>query len=457
MAPVPAPLVRLIVLNYNGGALVERCVEHLEALDWPAERLQIVVVDNASHDGSDLRLEQRPRVELRRSPTNTGFPANNLAMADLDGVDYVGLINNDAFVAPDYLPPLVAALEADPAVGAACPKILLAERFVELTIDTEPWRAPGDGRELGIRLSGLEVDGVDHWASAGFAQGVHAPERGGENEPEFRWTAGRAVLRVPVAQVASDDTVDAVVRLRVAARSATTVTVTQGDAVAHAEVGADPTWVEVAAKGPVFDVINNAGSLLIDGGWGADRGFLQRDTGQFDEPAEVFAWCGAAVLFPARYLREVGLFDERFFMYYEDTDLSWRGRAQGWRYQYVPASLVRHVHAATSVEGSPMFHHFVERNRLVMLAKNAPIGTALGAVLRFVLSTLSYARRDIVRPLLRRRRPSVGLVRARSRSFAAFLAMAPYVVRERRALRRRQVVADAEILRWAVPQPASGG
>lgn len=434
---------------------MQRCVEHLEALEWPEDRLDIVVVDNASHDGSDRKLEERPRVRLIRSPENVGFPGNNLAMVDADGVDYVGLINNDAFVEPDYLGPLVEALERDPSLGAACPKILLAARFIDVTVEAPGWTAPGDGRELGVRLSGIELDGIDCWGTAGYLSGVYAQEQGGTEEPVFRWTAGRGVIRVPVGDGAEPAVaVGATLRLRLAAVSPVEVSVAQGSSRTHGIVSSEPTWVEVAVPGPVFDVVNNAGSLLVEGGWGADRGFLQRDIGQFDEPAEVFAWCGGAVVFPVRYLREVGLFDERFFLYYEDTDLSWRGRAQGWTYRYVPEALVRHVHAASSVEGSPMFHHFVERNRLVMLAKNAPASFALGAVARYLLSTASYARRDIVRPILGRHRPSLGLVRARLRSFLAFLRLLPHIFRERRSLRRRQVVSDEAILAWAVPQPS---
>jgi GT2 family glycosyltransferase len=447
---VQPPFVRLIVLNYNGGSLVQRCVEHLEALDWPADRLDLVVVDNASQDGSDRLLEGRPRVRLVRSAENLGFPGNNLAMGDLDGVDYVGLVNNDAFVEPDYLAPLVEVLAGDPSIGAACPKILLADRFADLRIQTDPWTAPGDGRELGVRISGLEVDGVDRWGSAGVLSGVHAVEPGGPGEPEFRWTTGDAVVRVPMS---CDGPLESVVRVRLAGRGPADVVIAQGASVRTVVVDVEPRWFDVAVTGPVFDVINNAGSLLIDGGWGADRGFLQRDRGQFDEEDEVFAWCGGAVLFPARYLREAGLFDRRFFLYYEDTDLSWRGRAQGWRYRYVPASVVRHVHAASSVEGSPLFHHYVERNRLAMLAKNAPARYAIAAVARFLLSTLSYARRDVLRPILRLRRPHLGLVRARVRSFGSFLLLSPHLLAERRHLRRRQRVADAEILAWSVPQP----
>jgi GT2 family glycosyltransferase len=95
----------------------------------------------------------------------------------------------------------------------------------------------------------------------------------------------------------------------------------------------------------------------------------------------VFAWCGGSVLLRSSYLQQVGLFDERFFLYYEDTDLSWRGRLLGWRYRYVPASVLRHEHAASSGEGSDLFRYFVEPNRLLMLLKDAPECVAARAAL----------------------------------------------------------------------------
>ena len=69
------------------------------------------------------------------------------------------------------------------------------------------------------------------------------------------------------------------------------------------------------------------------------------------------------------YLDDVGLFDEDLFLYYEDTDLSWRGRLRGWRYVYEPASLVRHRHAASSGVGSKVFRYYTERNRPLMLVE----------------------------------------------------------------------------------------
>ena len=95
-------------------------------------------------------------------------------------------------------------------------------------------------------------------------------------------------------------------------------------------------------------MINNVGSNLFSGGFGGDRGFLEVDEDQYEEPADVFAWCGGAVLLKRAYLDDVGTFDERFFLYYEDTDLSWRGQLRGWRYVYAPDAVVRHHHASSA-------------------------------------------------------------------------------------------------------------
>lgn len=240
-------------------------------------------------------------------------------------------------------------------------------------------------------------------------------------------------------------------RLRLSGEVAKVVTLTAGDEQVETTVGPEPTWVEIALAGEPYDVVNNVGSVLVEGGYGGDRGFLEPDRGQYDEPTEVFAWCGGQALLRARYLDEVGLLDERFFLYYEDTDLSWRGRAAGWRYLYRPEAVIRHLHGASAGEGSAIFQHYVERNRLLVLAKNAPPRLAVSAAWRYLLSTASYARRDVLGPLLRGHRPNTVLARRRVRSYLAFLRLLPAMVVERRRLRRRQVVPSTEIVsRWMV-------
>ena len=96
--------------------------------------------------------------------------------------------------------------------------------------------------------------------------------------------------------------------------------------------------VRRAVDGEPFDVVNNVGTHLVDDGYAADRGWLERDHGQYERHEDVFAWCGAAVLLRADYLRDVG--------HLRRTPLPLlRGRrarrgggsGAGWRHRYVPA------------------------------------------------------------------------------------------------------------------------
>jgi GT2 family glycosyltransferase len=443
----PLPRVRLVVLNWNGGDHLARCLDALCALDWPLDRLDLVVVDNASTDGSDRIVADYPRIRLIRNDHNGGFVANNLALRDLDGADFVGLVNADSFVEPGWLRALATELGSDDGLGAVSAHMLFADRFAEVAVESPTFTPPGpDPRALGVMVSGVRVDGVDRWRDAQLADGAW----GIEHRPDgsiFQWTSDRATVRVPVGD--GTDRPDRV-ELALAAEASKLVTLRSGGRECSVEVGRDPTWVEVPVDGEPVDIVNNVGSVLIEGGYGADRGFLEPDDGQYDRPAEVFAWCGGSVLFRSEYLADVGLFDERFFLYYEDTDLSWRGRRRGWRYRYVPGAVARHIHAASTGEGSPVFQHFVERNRLLMLVKNAPAGMAARAVWRYLLTTLSYTRRDVVAPVLGLGRPRPTIVWRRVRSFADFLRLAPGALSDRRRIRRRATVADGELLAWLV-------
>jgi GT2 family glycosyltransferase len=86
--------------------------------------------------------------------------------------------------------------------------------------------------------------------------------------------------------------------------------------------------------------------------WGLPfpRGRGEADAGQYDgsDLRDVFAASGGASLYRAQMLREIGLFDERFFAYYEDVDLSFRARLAGWKVLYEPRAVVCHAISGTS-------------------------------------------------------------------------------------------------------------
>jgi GT2 family glycosyltransferase len=413
--------VRAVVLNYNGGDLTLECLRRLRATEWPAGRFQVVLVDNASSDGVvDRTREQWPDVRIITSDRNRGFAGGcNLALHDLDDVDAVALVNSDVLVGPRWLAPLARALGHNPKVGAASPKILFESRFreVELRSGTRR-RGRGDRRRLGVRVSGARAGGSDVWRDTQLVEGFWGPEHGPEPESGFQWTSGRAVLRIPVAEAAPAETCE----LRLAADGVTRLTARSGRSEVELEVGREPEWHTVPLEGRPFDVINNVGIVLAGDGYGADRGYLERDHGQYDTPESVFAWSGGAVLLTASYLADVGLFDEQLFLYYEDVDLSWRGRERGWRYRYVPESVVRHVHAASTVEGSPQFDYYNERNRLLTLTRHSDRRTVAKALARYLLITGSYARRDVVSPVLRGQAPRPEAPLRRLRALGGYAA-----------------------------------
>src|SRR5262249_15408957 len=123
-------------------------------------------------------------------------------------------------------------------------------------------------------------------------------------------------------------------------------------------------------------VINSAGIELYRDGRGGDRGLGQADDARFGEPAEVFGPCGAGMLLRRQLIEEIGPFDARFFLYYEDLDLAWRAGLRGWRFAYEPRAIAYHVHGGTSGLGSPFFFFHVERNRVLANVKNGPVRMA---------------------------------------------------------------------------------
>lgn len=102
---------------------------------------------------------------------------------------------------------------------------------------------------------------------------------------------------------------------------------------------------------------------------------------------EVFGFTGGAALLRAGSLRAAGGVPAGFFCYYEDTDTSWRLRLAGHGVVTVPAARVRHRHGASAAHGSPSFHRWNERNRLLMLVRCAPATVAVRELARFAAVT----------------------------------------------------------------------
>ncbi len=106
--------VAVIIVNYNAGDYLDRCLTALDGQTRIPNR--ILVVDNASTDGSTDGIETRhPRVEVIRESRNTGFAAaNNRGIREVPECDWVALLNPDAFADPGWLEALMTAVDRYP-------------------------------------------------------------------------------------------------------------------------------------------------------------------------------------------------------------------------------------------------------------------------------------------------------------------------------------------------------
>lgn|GEM_PF-493160 len=123
------PRVGVVVLNWRNHAASARCLRSLASATWP--NLRVVLVDNASGDGSLERLRdefEHRGVICLANPENLGFAAGcnpGIVRALEDGCDYILLLNNDCVVhAPGFLEPAVALAQGDPTIGIVGGKIL---------------------------------------------------------------------------------------------------------------------------------------------------------------------------------------------------------------------------------------------------------------------------------------------------------------------------------------------
>jgi len=451
--PVAEPLVTVVVLNWNGAHLLPGCLDGLAAQDLPEGQMATWVVDNNSGDGSlELLAERYPWVRAIANPSNDGFAGgNNVALREV-ATPFVALLNNDARPEPDWLRRLLEPF-AEPGaerLGAVSGKIVFLPRFLAVELAT-PGFVPGtlDTRELGVRIYRVTVDGAEVTERVLWDRVAYGPE--GEGPGRFRWTRPAGMLLVPVDP---DAGAGGPLRLglRVAAETTKPVELTWAGGSGGGKAEPEPVEleVEVPAEVRLVDVLNNAGSMVFRDGYGADRAYQELDRGQYQTPEEVFAFCGGSVCLRTGALRQAGVFDDDFFLYYEDTDLSWRLRSLGWRIRYQPAAVARHIHSASSVEWSPLFVFHTDRNRLLMLTKNARAGLAAREVLRYPLTTASLALRELARARHTRRRPPVRPTLLRLRVLGSYLRLLPAMLVRRRRIAARAAVDRKRLERWLV-------
>ena len=333
--------VRVVIVNWRTPLLTERAARSL----WPQLRAgdELVVVDNASanadpHDnsldhlrrlGAKLGSAGPARFGLVQARRNGGFGYGvNLGARNLRQ-DALVLLNSDAYALEGFVEALTAPLGHD-LVEATTARLLLEGR----------WRLVGDGAEPPNPQAPISQpsDGVESASpQSPSAVGLDSPGVEAQTEPAATTqSTGSAQLRG----------LDGGIWV------------------------SDPSGVEL---------INSTGNVVDACGNGHDRSWLAPAKQEHDSP-EVFGICGGACAISARAWRQLGGMRQDLFMYYEDTDFSYRLRRAGYSVEYVRQAQARHAHAASSDSASEAFTTWNTRNRLRVATRYAPASVAVRAL-----------------------------------------------------------------------------
>ncbi|HEX6897013.1 MAG TPA: glycosyltransferase family 2 protein [Bryobacteraceae bacterium] len=187
--------------------------------------------------------------------------------------------------------------------------------------------------------------------------------------------------------------------------------------------------------------LDSAGMLLCADGSSKQRGHLER-ADSYARPEEALLPSGCAALYRREMLQEIGLFDERFFLYCEDTDLGLRARWAAWECLYVPDAVVEHEYSHSSGRASALKAYYVERNRLFLAVKNLP-GRDLLLAPFYSLSRyfwhVIYALqgKGKAAEFQREGNAAIGLAWYVARAYLAMIPQLPQLLHDRRAMKRR--------------------
>lgn len=353
--------VRVVIVNWRTPLLTERAARSL----WPQLRAgdELVVVDNASasadpHDnsldhlrrlGAKLGSAGPARFGLVQSRRNGGFGYGvNLGARNLRQ-DALVLLNSDAYALEGFVNALTAPLGHD-LVEATTARLLLEGR----------WRLVGDGAEPASPQAPSAVKPASPQSSSPQPPGAVGPNAPSGAESADPQSPGAVGPNCPGVEAQTEPTAGA--------------THSTGSAQLRGLDGgiwvSDPSGVEL---------INSTGNVVDACGNGYDRSWLAPAKQEHDSP-EVFGICGGACAISARAWRQLGGMRQDLFMYYEDTDFSYRLRRAGYRVQYVRQAQARHAHAASSDSASEAFTTWNTRNRLRVATRYAPASVAARAL-----------------------------------------------------------------------------
>lgn len=173
--------------------------------------------------------------------------------------------------------------------------------------------------------------------------------------------------------------------------------------------------------------------------WGIPfpRGRNQLDKGQYDKPEKAAGASGGASLYSAPMLKEIGIFDQKFFAYYEDVDISLRAQFAGWGIVYQPTSIAYHHIGGTSSKMGDFTRYHSIKNFLILYTKDMPARLYWKYLPNFLYQFSRTTARSFIDL-----KPHVWL-----RSILMFLVLLPSILIDRYKIQKNRKISSSEVER----------
>jgi GT2 family glycosyltransferase len=218
---------------------------------------------------------------------------------------------------------------------------------------------------------------------------------------------------------------------------------------------ADDNWLEnlVAATKSSSDIgivtckfmdiegktLDSTGDIFTSWGLSFPRGRGEAVSDIYDGgDREVFGASGGASLYRIEMLKQIGLFDEDFFAYYEDVDISFRAQLSGWKVLYEPTAIAFHQIGATSGKIKGFTTYQTLKNQPLVIFKNVPRRYMWGVGVRYLLAHILFSGKALLRGQIR------AVISGNARAFYLLLKKIP----ERIRIQRKRTVSNDYI--WSI-------
>ena len=183
------------------------------------------------------------------------------------------------------------------------------------------------------------------------------------------------------------------------------------------------------------EYIDSTGDIYTTWGLPYPRGRREAATDKYDKETKIFGASGGASLYRMKMLEEIGLFDENFFAYYEDVDLSFRAQLAGWKVAYVSKAIVYHKIGASSSKVSGFTTYHTMKNLPWLFWKNVPRKLIWRMIPRFKFAYFSFYASAVAR----------GQGWPATKGFGRMLFLMPYKFIQRRKIQSRSKVSAGYI------------